>query len=103
METKPTPLPSEIEAVILRLLIAAARESYGLDLVRRSDGELKRGTVYVTLGRMEEKGFVESRLDPTPDARLTGARRLYRITGLGQRALAARELANAHLAGGFMR
>lgn len=103
METKDTPLPSGTEVVILSLLVCASGESYGLDLVKRSDGRLKRGTVYVTLGRMEDKGFVSSRPDPAPDARLTGARRLYRITAVGQRALAARQLATAHLAEGFVR
>ena len=33
---------------------------YGLQLVEQSEGALKRGTVYVTLGRMEAKGLVES-------------------------------------------
>jgi DNA-binding PadR family transcriptional regulator len=36
---------------------------YGLKLIKASDERLKRGTVYVTLGRMEEKGFVRSRID----------------------------------------
>ena len=31
---------------------------YGLELVTESEGALKRGTVYVTLGRLEEKGYV---------------------------------------------
>lgn len=34
---------------------------YGLDIVDRSDGLLKRGTVYITLARMEEKGLIEGR------------------------------------------
>lgn len=36
---------------------------YGLQLVEASSGALKRGTVYVTLGRMEDKGYVLSRVD----------------------------------------
>jgi DNA-binding PadR family transcriptional regulator len=33
------------------------QELYGLQLVAASRGRLKRGTVYVTLRRMEEKGY----------------------------------------------
>ena len=32
---------------------------FGLALVERSGGALKRGTVYVTLGRMEAKGLLD--------------------------------------------
>jgi DNA-binding PadR family transcriptional regulator len=64
---------------------------YGLELVKASGGTLKRGTVYVTLGRMQEKGFVESRPERTAGA--SGLpRRLYRPTGLGLRVLDAWDL-----------
>ena len=36
---------------------------FGLQLVEQSNGGLKRGTVYVTLGRMQDKGYVESRTE----------------------------------------
>ncbi len=48
-------LPSRTETLILDLL-RQGRERYGLELVEASGGRVKRGTVYVTLGRMEEKG-----------------------------------------------
>lgn len=86
------PQMSAIEALILRLIITERGDSYGLDLVKRSDGELKRGTVYVTLQRMEEKGFISSRLETKIDPRLGQARRMYKTTGLGERALAARDM-----------
>jgi len=41
-------------------------ERYGLELVDASAGRLKRGSVYVTLGRMETKGFVASRQEGGP-------------------------------------
>jgi len=78
------PRLSEKEGVILRLLVERG-EMYGLQMVRASD-ELKRGTVYVTLNRMADKGYVESRRmddDPTPGL----PRRLYRATGRGARVL----------------
>jgi DNA-binding PadR family transcriptional regulator len=71
------------ESLILPLL-AARGEAYGLELVAASRGRLKRGGVYVTLGRMERKGLVRS-------APAAGGRRVYRPTALGARAhLAAR-------------
>ena len=57
------PTLSGKEYLVLELLVANG-PSYGLQLVTESKGQLKRGTVYVTLGRMEEKGYVESEPDP---------------------------------------
>ena len=58
-------------------------------MVELSNGALKRGTVYVTLGRMQEKGFLESRQEPLPPGAIGLPRRLYRATGLAMRVLAA--------------
>lgn len=62
---------------------------YGLELVRASGGSLRRGTVYVTLGRMEEKGYVESHPEVQERGAIGLPRRLYRPTGLGLRVLDA--------------
>lgn len=74
------------EALILSLL-GPTKEMYGLEMVEASDGELKRGTVYVTLDRMEEKGFVESRQEARNAGAIGLPRRLYRITALGSTTL----------------
>jgi DNA-binding PadR family transcriptional regulator len=75
---------SDLEALILDLL-SARGPTYGLDLVASSRGRLKRGSVYVTLVRMEQKGLVRSRLEaPTGGG---PSRRLYEPTALGLRAL----------------
>lgn len=90
------PRLSSKEALILRLLISR-REMYGLELVNESNGELKRGTVYVTLGRMADKGYVESRTVPQDDG--SGMpKRLFRVTGYGAKVLNAWDLASASLA-----
>ena len=84
------------EALILGLLVSKG-ELYGLELVKQSGGKLKRGTVYVTLSRMAEKGYVESRQVPT----FNGGglpKRVFRATGHGARVLHALELASASLA-----
>lgn len=82
---------SATEAVILRLLFEE-RGRYGLEMVKASAGALKRGTVYVLLDRLEDKGFVVSRREAEGEAG-TIPRRLYKITGMGQRALAGAEAA----------
>jgi PadR family transcriptional regulator, regulatory protein PadR len=82
------PTLSSKETLILELLVRD-KELYGLQLVAASRRRLKRGTVYVTLARMEDKGYITSRLeDPPPEA---GGlpRRLYRPTALGRRVLDA--------------
>lgn len=53
--------PTEAE-LVLQLL--GDREFYGLDLVERSGGVLKRGLVYLLLYRMEQEGLITSREEP---------------------------------------
>lgn len=75
---------------------------YGLELVAASDGELKRGTVYVTLGRMEQKGFVSSRLEDA-QPRIGGLpRRLYAATAYGREVHAARVALGKRLVAKFV-
>ena len=69
------------EQLILTLL-ARHGPSYGLQLVDASRRRLKRGGIYVTLGRMEDKGLVTSSAGES-------GRRIYRPTALGERALLA--------------
>ena len=85
------PRLSRTESVILELLMA--NEDFGLGLVERSGGALKRGTVYVTLARMQDKGYVESRLEPLPEGAIGLPRRLYRPTAYGMRVVEAWSLA----------
>src|SRR5438093_11715774 len=80
-------LPAKQE-LILELLIGR-REMYGLELVAASGGRLKRGTVYVTLARMEEKGYVRSHLEDAPPDAGGLPRRVYEATPLGRRVLEA--------------
>ncbi len=76
------------ETLILELLVRDG-ELYGLQMVAASRKRLKRGTVYVTLGRMEDKGYVSSRQEDAPPDAGGLPRRLYRATPLGRRVLAA--------------
>jgi PadR family transcriptional regulator PadR len=90
-----------------RLILDLLREGelFGLQLVDRSEGALKRGTVYVTLGRMQDKGYVESRTEPLPVGAIGLPRRWYRPTAYGLRVrdawlLAARAFAEQDLQAG---
>lgn len=75
------PTMSHTESAVLELL--RGRERYGLELVDASRGALKRGSIYVILARMEEKGFVESRQEERPPGASGLPRRLYRATPYG--------------------
>ncbi len=91
--------PSPKELLILQILNSATNPKVGiggLDIVKQSDGQIGRGTIYVTLDRMQDKGFVESRrctdaqLGNSPGAHnFSSYRRLYTITGYGVRVLSA--------------
>jgi DNA-binding PadR family transcriptional regulator len=73
------------EHLILAILTARG-PCYGLELVDASRGRLKRGGIYVTLGRMEEKGLVTSSHGGDD------GRRRYRPTALGERAFLAAQV-----------
>ena len=75
------PSISATESLILDLLEPSER--FGLELVETSGGRLKRGSIYVTLGRMQDKGFVESRQEERVPGAIGLPRRLYHATAYG--------------------
>jgi DNA-binding PadR family transcriptional regulator len=79
-------------------LLAAAGDCYGLGLVEASEGRLKRGTVYVTLSRMEDKGYVTSSQETRAPGSIGLPRRMYRLTALGRRAREAWAIVSRKLA-----
>ena len=82
--SKEFPKLSRKELVILELLVASG-EMFGLEMVEASEGGLKRGTIYVTLQRMADKNYVESREEPRTMPEIGIPRRKYRATGLGEK------------------
>jgi DNA-binding PadR family transcriptional regulator len=92
----PLPSISPTESLILELI--EARERYGLELVDASAGRLKRGSVYVILGRMEKKGFVESRQEAREPGAVGLPRRIYQATEYGLKVRAAYRLLREALA-----
>ena len=97
------PKLSPKEMLTLEMLISNG-EMFGLEMVEASEGELKRGTIYVTLQRMSDKGYIESREEPRTMPEIGIPRRKYSATGLGERVyqtnLKAQEFFNSELAWG---
>jgi DNA-binding PadR family transcriptional regulator len=71
------------EIKVLELLLSRG-EMFGLEMVEASAGELKRGTIYVTLSRMAHKGYIDSREEPRGVSEGGLPRRIYSVTGLGE-------------------
>ncbi|MEQ9319195.1 MAG: PadR family transcriptional regulator [Polyangiaceae bacterium] len=81
---------SATQTLILQLLRGAGPQ-YGLELVRASEGELKKGTVYVTLSRMCDKGLVSVERDDEAGEHPGMPRPRYRATADGLAALEAQQ------------
>ena len=81
----------EFEQMVLLAIVHLRGEAYGIPIVeeieRRTGRNVARAAVYVTLRRLEEKGFVSSWMsDPTPE-RGGKPRRYAKLTADGARAL----------------
>jgi len=95
----------QFEQLVLTAILALDADAYGVTIRRKveelsSPRKVTLGAVYVTLDRLEDKGFVSSWLtDPTPE-RGGRAKRCYKLEGSGESALrdsmiAARRMWNA--------
>lgn len=92
-----TGLLGELEQLVLLAVIRLGRDAYAVsirDVIELRTGlELARGSVYVTLDRLDRKGYLTSRFgDPTPE-RGGKSKRLFEITTAGRRALGSAEQA----------
>lgn len=87
------------ELLIMRLLLEKPRGLYGLEIVDQSGGQVKRGSVYVLLDRLEDKGFVKSRRSNPPKSQGGLPRPVYSPTGEGSRVVAAYDAFEARLDG----
>ena len=81
----------EFEQMVLLAIAHLRGQAYGVPIVeeieRRTGRSVARAAVYITLRRLEEKGFVSSWMsDPTPE-RGGKARRYVRLEAEGARAL----------------
>lgn len=91
--------PTNKELDILDVLVAHPRGLYGLEIVEKSNGKVKRGSVYVYMNRLHQDNLVEVQKSPPPKGQGGLPRPIYRITGLGQRILDAEKAYDLRLAG----
>jgi PadR family transcriptional regulator PadR len=87
-----SPVPGEFEQCVLVALFRLGPDAYGAgirrDIESRTGRNLAISAVYVTLDRLEDKGFVRSRIgEPTPQ-RGGRRRKHYALLPAGRRALA---------------
>jgi PadR family transcriptional regulator, regulatory protein PadR len=80
------------EQLVLTAIVSLRENAYGVTIHRKveelsSPRRVSLGAIYVTLDRLEDKGFIHSWLsDPTPE-RGGRSKRHYQLQGLGERAL----------------
>lgn len=91
---------TDLEFMLLLATLRAGENAYGVEIARELEATGKRtvllGAVYAALERMETAGFVRSSVgDPTPE-RGGRAKRFFRVTPAGLRAV--RETQNALVA-----
>ena len=82
----------QFEQLVMTAVLSLRDDAYGVS-IHEKVGDLAKpkkvslGAVYVTLDRLEDKGYLSSWLaDPTPE-RGGRSKRFYRLEALGERAL----------------
>ncbi len=73
-----------ISLLVLDILSKSDTEIVGLQMIERSNGKLPRGTIYVTLMRLEEQGLISSHGEARSDPQIELNRRVYKISELGR-------------------
>ena len=93
------------EHLLLLAILRLEDDAYGatvrLELIECADRDVAVGAIYTGLDRLEEKGFVESWMGAPTAKRGGRAKRLYRVTSAGRRALADMDRAVRQLSAGL--
>lgn len=89
----------ELEEIVLLIVGVLYDDAYGVaiqdEMLRRCDRKATLSTIHVALHRLEEKGYLESRLDGATSERGGRRKLLFRVTKSGQKALSnARDMRN---------
>lgn len=89
----------ELEELVLLMVALLDKEAYGFSisgqLKARADREISISAVHAVLHRLEEKGFVKSRMGGASQERGGRRKRLFSITAYGRNVLeAARDTRN---------
>jgi DNA-binding PadR family transcriptional regulator len=79
----------EFELLVMLTVIRLGEGAYGVPISREIEQQTRRevafGTVYATLERLQEKGFVRSNLGESTPERGGRAKRYFRVTATGLR------------------
>jgi PadR family transcriptional regulator PadR len=77
----------EFELLVLLAILRLGSDAYGVtvleELERETSRDLTLGTVYKTLGRLEAKGYVRTRVAPPTRERGGRRKKLYQLTSAG--------------------
>lgn len=96
-------LPSQREAQILTLLING--EKYGRQIrneyIERTGSNMPIGSLYTTLNRMINRGFLESRMGESCPERGGNRKKYFKITAMGCTALNAFDMMRLQWEGGI--
>ena len=91
----------EFEELILTMVAALQEEAYGAAITEEIETRLKRevnlSAVHVTLYRLEDKGYIKSKLGGGTSERGGRRKRLYTITNAGMALLRAMKEARIDL------
>lgn len=83
----------ELEYMLLLVVLKLGDEAYGLsireELARVTGRTVARGAAYVTLDRLEQKGYLRSRFGDAEERRAGRPRRYFAITPEGTAAVQA--------------
>lgn len=79
--------PGEFEQMLLLAILRLGDEAYGAalmgELARTPGRKVSRGSVYVTLDRLEEKGWISSTMSEPRPERGGRPRKVVRLTATG--------------------
>ena len=80
------------EELVLRAVHNEGADAYGVPIRKRLEAitgkEVSVGALYTTLGRLEEKGYISSRMGEKTEARGGRAKKYFKVEGAGYSALA---------------
>ena len=95
----------ELEQVVMLATLRLGEDGYGVsiqDAVKRSTSrDLTLGTIHKTLVRLEDKGFIASRMGESSPHRGGRRKRHYRVTPAGLKTLKASIAALRRMAAGL--
>ncbi|HYC51437.1 MAG TPA: helix-turn-helix transcriptional regulator [Gemmatimonadaceae bacterium] len=95
----------ELEQIVLLATLRLGGDGYGVpiqDAIRKATGrDLTLGTIHKTLVRLEDKGFVASRMGEASPHRGGRAKRHYEVTPAGLKQLRASVRALRRMAAGL--